>query len=276
MVEVAKTSEAQLAEQRNLAESRLKAGVITNAEVLRIATAQANAKLQEVQAQTSADAAQAALLVTLGYPANAQGVEFVEPTAMVEAVPALSDEPTVQDQAVKNRHEVAGARLEQDAAAHQKSSALFKLLPEANIEAAYTHIHGQVLAPQDAAYIGVKASWPIFTWGADWFAYKSAGAQADAAALAAEDQARQVRIDASSKLAVLRAASSAVDLATTAIASAEEAYRVTNAQVKAGVATSTSDLLDSQSALTQAKLSLTRAKYERAIAKVALQRATQG
>jgi len=275
MVGVAQASESQLGEQHNLAEARLKAGVITNADVLRIETAQANAKLQEVQAQTQADATKDALLVTLGYAPGA-AVELVDPVAMVEATPAQPDDVAAQTAAEKNRHEVAAARLQSTGAAHQSNSALFKLLPEANLEAAYTHIHGEALAPPDAEYIGLKASWPIFTWGADYYAYKSAQANADAAALTAEDQARQVRIDASTKLAQLKAAGSAVDLAKTAIASAEEAYRVTNAQVKAGVATSTSDLLDAQSALTQAKLSLARAKYERAIAGVALQRATGG
>ncbi|MBS2027883.1 MAG: TolC family protein [Deltaproteobacteria bacterium] len=274
-VGVAQTSEAQLAEQHNLAEARLKAGVITNADVLRIETAQANAKLQEVQAQSQADATKDALLVTLGYPPGA-AVELVDPVSMVEATPAQPEDTAAQTQAEQNRHEVAAARLQSTGAAHQKNSAFFKLLPEANLEAAYTHIHGEALAPPDASYIGLKASWPIFTWGADWFAYKAAQANAAAAALSADDQARQVRIDASTKLAQLKAAASAVDLAKTAIASAEEAYRVTNAQVKAGVATSTSDLLDAQSALTQAKLSLARAKYERAIAGVALQRATGG
>jgi outer membrane protein len=65
----------------------------------------------------------------------------------------------------------------------------------------------------------------------------------------------------------------AVEVAQTAIASAEEAYRVTSAQVSAGTATTT-DLLDSQSALTTAKLNLARAEYERAVARVALDRAT--
>ena len=61
----------------------------------------------------------------------------------------------------------------------------------------------------------------------------------------------------------------------TAIASAEEAYRVTSAQVNAGTATTT-DLLDAQSALTTAKLNLARAQYERTIARVQLDRAVAG
>ena len=47
---------------------------------------------------------------------------------------------------------------------------------------------------------------------------------------------------------------------------------MTEALVKAGSATTT-DLLDSQSALTQAKLNLVRARYEQAIARVSVKRA---
>ena len=54
--------------------------------------------------------------------------------------------------------------------------------------------------------------------------------------------------------------------------SAAEAYRVTEAQLQAGTATTT-DLLEAQAALTQARLNLTRAQYELAQARVDLQRA---
>ena len=78
-----------------------------------------------------------------------------------------------------------------------------------------------------------------------------------------------------SKLSVLDSQFVVVQVAQTAIASAEEAYRVTSAQVNAGTATTT-DLLDAQSALTTAKLNLARAQYERTIARVQLDRAVAG
>lgn len=272
MVDIAKQSEAQLTEQRTLADARLRAGVVTNADVLRIETAQANAKLDEVEAQSQVDATKAALLVTLGYPAEAN-VDFVEPSTLLEQVPAVADDPTVQRLAEQKRPEVKAAQLSQEAADHQSRSKLFALLPEVNAEAAYVKINGQPLASPEDKYIGVKATWQIFDWGADYYAYQASSAQAEAAAKAAEDQARNVRIDAAQRLAHLRAAMSAVEVAKTAIASATEAYRVTNVQVKAGVATSTTDLLDAQSRLNQAELNLVRAKYERAIANIALKRA---
>ena len=77
----------------------------------------------------------------------------------------------------------------------------------------------------------------------------------------------------SSKVSQLEAQFVAVQVAETAITSAEEAYRVTSAQVSAGTATTT-DLLDAQSALTTARANLARAQYDRAIARVSLDRAT--
>jgi outer membrane protein TolC len=276
LIETARSSEGQLAEQGHLADARLRAGVITQADALRIATALANARLQEAYAQAQADSARAALLVGLGYSPDAQTVEFVEPKELVEQAPKILEEPAVQRDAMERRPEVKAAALLNEAAQKQQQGRFFALLPEVNLEAAYVKIDGQKFASPEDKYVGIKATWPIFTWGADYYAYQASSAQARAQAQQAEDQVRNVRIDASGKLALLRATSAAVELSQTAIQSAEEAYRVTNAQVKAGVATSTSDLLDAESALTSARLSLVRAKYERAIAVVALRRATGG
>lgn len=275
MVDIAKSSEGQLAEQRSLAQARLNAGVITNADVLRIETAQATAKLQEVQAQSQVDSVRSSLLVALGYEPGAS-VDFVEPTQLLESVPAAADDVAVQRQAEERRPEVKAAQLANQAASHQERGRMFALLPEVNLVAAYVKINGQPLASPEDKYVGVKATWPMFTWGADWYAYKASTAQAQAAAKQAEDQARTVRIEAARRSSELRASLTEVEVAQTAIAAASEAYRVTNAQVKAGVATSTTDLLDAQSKLTQAQLQLARAKYERAIANIALRRAVGG
>ncbi|RYF11590.1 MAG: TolC family protein, partial [Deltaproteobacteria bacterium] len=56
------------------------------------------------------------------------------------------------------------------------------------------------------------------------------------------------------------------------VGAAQEAYRVTQALSGAGSATTT-DLLDAQSALTEARTALVRARYEAAIASVTLGRA---
>jgi outer membrane protein TolC len=64
---------------------------------------------------------------------------------------------------------------------------------------------------------------------------------------------------------------SAISVAEQAIDSAQEAFRVTDAQLQAGTATAT-DLLEAQPALTQARLNHLRAQCELAIARASLRR----
>jgi outer membrane protein TolC len=80
-------------------------------------------------------------------------------------------------------------------------------------------------------------------------------------------------VEVSGRLAAVRAAASAITVGRTATASAEEAYRVTEALLKAGSATTT-DLLDAQAALTAARANLARAGYSYALRRVNLARAT--
>ena len=85
-------------------------------------------------------------------------------------------------------------------------------------------------------------------------------------------QKRQVANEVASELSQSAAARSAVRVAEQSITSAQEAYRVTDALVKAGSATTT-DLLEAQSALAQARLNLVRAQYQLASAYVSIQHA---
>lgn len=82
-------------------------------------------------------------------------------------------------------------------------------------------------------------------------------------------------VEVSERLDQLEAATAAIDVAGTAIASADESYRVTNALVQAGSGTTT-DLLAAPSALTQAKLNLVRATYQQAQARVQLTKGRLG
>jgi outer membrane protein TolC len=269
--DIARTSQAQLNEELTVTESRLTAGVATNADVLRTKVAVANARQQEIQAQAQEQVARAALLADLNEPATDTSLDFAEPTSLenAPAPPALQDAVT---KAEHSRPELAGARYVQSAADHSHLASIFKLLPEVDLEAAYVNISGQVFAEKNSEFVGIKASWPIWEWGADYYAQRAAGNQALAASFDTENTRALVDQDLSSKLSIEKAASVAVDVAQTTIASAEEAFRVTDALVKAGSATTT-DLLDSQSALTQAKLNLVRARYEQAIARVSVKRA---
>jgi multidrug resistance protein len=270
-VAIAEASIEQLQKQVQDAQARYNAGTITKADLLRFQTAVANAEQQRIQAATQAQTARQALLTLLARNPEDPSVEFVEPVELEReaAVRPGSSNDELINRALQNRPEVQRAQKEAEAARANGQARLFELLPEVDVQAAYSNVRGQIFQPENSSFIGVATSWPFFTWGTRWYAAQSAQRQADASASLLENTRKQVAYDVSSNAVQLEAQFVVVQVAETAIASAEEAYRVTSAQVSAGTATTT-DLLDAQSALTTARLNLARAQYERTIARVAL------
>jgi outer membrane protein TolC len=269
MEDIAHASENELGEQVTVTAAKVKAGVLNNADLLRVQNAQANARQQAIAARSQIIVARATLLGAIGLSPADRTIEFAEPNALL----AADKPPSVSAEAAEARRpEVAQASLSAQAAEHEARARGFAMLPEVTLEGAYLRVDGQVFAPKNSAFVGIKAEWPIWEWGASENARRAAVAHADAARSDLESQRRQVAVEVTARDAQLEAAANAVAVADQAIASAQEAFRVTEAQVRAGTATTT-DLLDSQAALTQARLNLARAQYEQAIARVQLEHA---
>jgi outer membrane protein TolC len=270
--EIAQTSQKELSEQVAVTQAKLNAGVLTTADLLRVQVAVANARQQELLAKSQEDIARANLLGAIGLPQEDVTTRFVEPSALLvrarESPPKLAD---AQTQAMAQRPELKQKHLQVDALQHVEKGHLFSLLPEVDAEASYLRTDGSIFNPKNAGFVGVKASWAIFEWGASWYARKAAAEQTEAARRDAESEGRQIGIEVSSDLAQSSVIAAVIDVAQQTITSAEEAYRVTQALLKAGSATTT-DLLDAEAALTQARLNLTRARYEQGVAAVTLGR----
>src|ERR1019366_2246809 len=138
-----------------------------------------------------------------------------------------------------------------EAARKSARSRTYELLPDVDLEAGYMHMTGQTFVKKDSAFIGLRAGWQIWDWGARWYQRRAAHAQATAAGAQAEEARRRVQTDVAAKLAAARAAASALETGRA----------------------NTTDLLDAQSALTQARLNFARARYEYALAHMRLARA---
>jgi outer membrane protein len=269
--QIAVASVTELDEQIQVAQARLKAGVITNADLLRVQVAQANARQQQIAARTQALVTRNNLLDAIGLAPGAD-VELAEPTTLLAAaaqpLPGAGD---AVERAESHRPEIAQADAGERAAAHTRTARYLSLLPEIDAEGAYVRSDGQLFAPANQWFIGVRGSWNIWEWGATFFQARAAARQAAAAALEHDHQRRLVAVEVANALAETEAAQVSVDVAREAISSAQEAYRVEQALLQAGAATTT-DLLDAQSALTTARLNLARAQYALAIQRVALGR----
>ncbi|HEY5284805.1 MAG TPA: TolC family protein [Polyangia bacterium] len=269
---VAHASQDQLAEQIAVAKEKLAAGVLTPADVLRLNVAAANARQQEIQATAAEQVSRATLLVAIDREPEDRTVSFVEPVTPESAAATEGELGPLVAKALHDRSEVRSATLAAKAASASSRSRAYDLLPEVDLEAGYMHVTGQAFVKPDSAFIGIKAGWQIWDWGARWYQHRAAQSQAVAAQAQADDAHRRVEIDVAAKLANARATASALETGRTAIGSAEEAYRVTTVLLAAGSA-NTTDLLDAQSALTQARLNFARARYEYALARIRLSRA---
>jgi outer membrane protein len=275
--QIAGSSVHELGDQVTVAKARLASGVITQADLLRIEVAVANAEQQALEAHSQGVTARAQLFAAIGLsPVDAAELTLVPPEARLAAVRAKGSAPSLaalMPQARDHRPELARQGHLILAADRQVGARTYALLPDIDLEGAYIRTDGQLFAPPNSAYLGIKANWAIWEWGASNLQRKAAQAQAEAARRDQETLARQIEAELSASLAQGDAARGAVGSAEKAVASAEEAYRVTDAALKAGTATTT-DLLESQSALSQARLNLTRAQYELVLSDVALARAS--
>jgi len=269
---VARASQAQLGEQIAVAKEKLAAGVLTRADVLRLDVAAANARQQEIQASAAEQVSRADLLLSLERDPEDTSIEFIEPVTP-EAADAVKDDVTsLERRALHQRSEVHSATSAAEAASARSRARSYDLLPDVDLEAGYMHMTGQTFVKTDSAFVGIKAGWQIWDWGARWYQHRAAQAQATAAREQVDDTRRHIRLEVAARLANVRATASALETGRTAIGSAEEAYRVTTVLLAAGSA-NTTDLLDAQSALTQARLNFARARYEYSLARISLARA---
>ncbi len=275
--ETALSSQKDLEEQVGVAQTKVNAGALTTADVLRLKVAAANAKQQVIAANGQAAATRAWLLEVLGLGGQpTDDIEFVAPEGLASPAAMPASVRQAREKALATRPELQGLKLRARAADHQATARTWALLPEVSLDASYTHarletIRGGANGPLniDSGSIGLSASWAIWEWGTTWYDRESAAARARAAEAEADGMAESVGADVAARHAELASAQSMVDVAVVQVESATEAYRVMQALSSAGSATTT-DLLDAQAALMQAKLNLVRSRYEAAIASVAL------
>jgi outer membrane protein TolC len=269
-VAVARSSEEELAQQVSETSANVRAGTLTSADLSRVAVALSTARQSELVANAAVTVARANLLSMMGLPPDDTAVEFAEPESLLgKAAP----EPASPTQISERRPELQRARLQAEAAQHEARARSYALLPEVDVEAAYSRVDGQAFAPKNAAFVGVRVAWPIWEWGASDHLRRAAAAEAEAAAWDVEGERRRVLTEVTARNAELGAATSAIALAREALASAQDAYNVTAALVRAGTGTTT-DLLSAQAALNEARLSVESARYAQAMSRVALERAT--
>jgi outer membrane protein len=274
----AAASQHDLEAQVQTAQFRVDAGALTLADVLRLKVAAANAAQQVIEAQGQAATLRAMLLEMLGKGEDAGRTTFVEPEELKEVA---TPKPLAQARsaALKLRPEYHQVMLEAQAARNALRAKTFALLPDLQLEAAYLRVVAQPFdvpsrstLTASSGSVGIKAEWAVWEWGTTYYEREQASAQSEMAAAQVLHAQQQIGIEVASRRAEATSAAASVQVAEVQVRSAEEAYRVMQALIGAGSATTT-DLLDAEAALTQARLSQVRARYEMAVSTVLFKQA---
>lgn len=273
LVEVARASVTSLEAQRKQAQSLHTNGVIAKNDLLRAELAVSNAKQREIQARGNVVVGRGRLAVLMGLKTGEKiDAAPIGATSDPAETPALSAE-NAETQAQQRRLEVAvfAKRIEQADA--RVGAAKGRLLPQINAAANYTHFAGSAFQQADSAYIGLVGSWDVWDWGTTYAQTKQANARKDEAEIAKERIQEQVRLEARQAAVDAGTAREALTVAKTALAQAEENYRIVSLRYEQAQST-TFDVVDAESLLTQARAQVENATYGWLVAQLGLQRAT--
>jgi outer membrane protein TolC len=278
LAEVAVTSVDQLTAQLKQANSFHDSGVVSKDDVLRAELALANAKQRAIQTRGQVTLWRARLATVIG----------LSPSTQIDVVPLASEPNAVSDttleRAVKasrsGRVEIRelDERIEQSKVGVRL--AWYKMLPSVNLVGAY--MHNQQLEnptptnPQfvelDSVYVGGALSWDVWDFGSSLAGVKESNAKLREAKTARDKVRDQLELEVREAFLNEGTAIEAMTVAKASVASAEEHFRLVTKRYEANTTTSF-DVVDAESLLTQARASLQTSTYDFLIARAALRRA---
>jgi outer membrane protein TolC len=259
---------------------RFDAGTVPHFNVLRAEVAVANAKPALFHARSQYRIAKNALCNLLGYNL---------PRAVLEDIPmTLTDGfdlatynlvlPDAIQQALERRTELKALREEIKLQQVNVVNAKAGYKPTVQAFAGYTWNNSQFTDPNDLTYtingwnVGGQLTWSFFDGGNTIGKIKSANAGYDKSKTELDGRSRQIELDVRTAYSDFLEAQEVLDSQTKVQEQAEESLREANARFDAGTGTQL-DVLDAETALTQARTTQVTAQHDYAAARARLQRA---
>jgi outer membrane protein len=268
--DVAHKSVAQLDAQLERARALQKAGTFGDADVLRIEAARDSVKQGLVKAEAGVETAERGLALSLGLP---DGTRLSVTDDLPQSLPPI---PWTQDEAVAaaraQRPELKAASKHVEQAEGGRKIAWSNYLPNINAIGEYQYTGGQKFQPENAYFVGVTLSWDLWDWGHTGATVDEAAHKKRQAQLAADTIDQKVAFDARRRWLEAKSSRDALELAQSALKSAEEAYRIESVRSQQGAATAT-DVLDAETEVARARANYAVSRYDYFIALVDLARA---
>jgi outer membrane protein TolC len=268
--DVAKQSVEDTTQLLKRAEELKAADTYTAVDVLRFKTANASAIQSQLRADTAVLTSLANLTVQIGLHDGAD-IDVTDdlPAQAPKLAYSLED---AQKRALQTRPELAAVADRIKSADDQRKAARLTYSPDIRLTASWLHTSGvEPFQPANEEWLGLTANWAVWDWGAT----HAKVLQAESAKTRAEIQqgalVDQVKLDMRRRYLEAKTQFDSIAVAQTQQDSAQAAYDLQKTRLENGVATTT-DVLDGETELAKAKLSLANARYDYYIALVALAR----
>jgi outer membrane protein TolC len=250
------------------AETVRAAGMSTDADVLSVRVHLAGMKEREIQARYALEVASAALNDALGAPLETQRdlstplVAARLPNAALESLERAS---------VQERPDAREAVLSVLAAESQSAGARSSLFPRISVRGVFEADRQNFITRGGANwFVGASLEWNLF----NGFADQSRRREAEQLVTAARAQRKQtesaVRLEVRRANADWKGAEERIEVATTAVAEAEESLRITRNRYEAGLTTVT-ELLRNETAWLETQTRHLEAIYQQRLAATALE-----
>lgn len=220
-----------------------------------------------VEAERSRELAEVALVQALRLDAAGE-YEFEAPAVADAARDVLLDVPTLVEQALQRRADIAALGARTGAAEQGVRAAAASRLPTVSLSAGYGANYSSAAAlgltdqldQSRGGSVSLSVSVPLFDRLTSGRAIERAHVQVDNARLSLEDQRQQVALEVKRAVLDREAAVARLDAADARVAAAQQALTSTEARYDAGVAT-LFELTQSRTAYVDAASAQVRARY---------------
>jgi outer membrane protein len=257
---------------------RFDAGTVPRFNVLRAEVAVANARPQLIRARNANRIAKNNLVTLLGYNLSRATSEDVpmQLTDQLDAAPYPVDLPVALAQALENRTEIGALRkaegLRQEGIVNARSGYLPSLQAFAGYQGYSSAFANDLTVERHGWLVGAQVSWNIFDGMLTKGKLVQARAELQKTRTQLDDTMRQVERDVRTAYSDFLGAREVLDSQKKVQEAAEESLRLAKARADAGTATQL-DVLDAETALTEARTTESLAKRDYAVAVAKLERA---
>jgi len=256
-------------------EQLMRAGLATRNDYLKLQVQLSNARLAQIDAQHEVRLAEMTLNNILGRQLDREVQAVSTPHQDSETEKSVERGPVVR--AFSSRSDLQAMQFRLNASDASLSAARGSWWPQVFLSGSYynNRPNSRYLPTRDAFLpsweIGVQLQFDLWNWGATSHQVEQARAQLRQNEILFDQMKDNITLEVTRNELQLQRSREKIGVANIGVSQAEESFRTTNDKYKNGLATS-SDLLDADVALLQARTNLTGALVEHELAKARLER----